>query len=43
MARDVCFYYSIGNGHQSAEGSEKMPVFHHLHACLDEGSQIILE
>lgn len=43
MARDVCFYYSIGNDHQTAEGSEKMPVFHQLHAYLDERSQITLE
>lgn len=43
MARHVCFYYSAGNDHQTAEGSDKMPIFHHLRAYLDERSQMILE
>lgn len=43
MARHVCFYYSAGKDHQTAEGSDKMPIFHQLHAYLDERSQMILE
>lgn len=43
MARHVCFYYSTGDYHQTAEGSDKMPIFHQLHACLDKRSQTILE
>lgn len=34
MARHVCFYYSEGNNHQTAEGSDKMPIFHQLHTHL---------
>lgn len=43
MAKHVCFYYSVRNNHQTAEGSDKMPIFHQLLAYLDERSQMILE
>lgn len=43
MAGHVCFYYSVGNDHQTAEGSDKRAIFHQLRAYLDERSQMILE